>query len=265
MSSATPTSLADMKSAFPDGPTPIEGIPNLETLIVLIFHMCRCAQTHRSPVSVTMNLLFCACPRSIYPFITAEAYPSATYAPIPPVVPDVPNYTACTNKNERTTVKACHAILATTQADIITMNVALVNVFLCLLSSGVLAFFEQMRLQILKIIFTELIYWFINKYGTTTPEDRDANRLRMAADWHLSEGFDAPTIRLFKGGAYSNACIYPIHARDIIDIGIHIRLHPTLLLPQKLSRHSIRSRPSGPRKSLSSTRPPSLQDCMDAA
>jgi hypothetical protein len=42
----------------------------------------------------------------------------------------------------------------------------------------------------------------------------------MAADWHPSEGFDALTIRLFKGGAYSNACDYPIPIRDIIDIGI---------------------------------------------
>ena len=222
MSSATPTSLADMKGAFPDGPSPIEGIPSLETLIELIFHMCRCAQTHRSPASATMNLLFCACPRSIYPFFTAEAYPNASYAPIPPVVPDVPDYSTCTNENERATAKARHAILATTRADIITMNAALVDVFLCLLSSGVRASFEQMRLQMPNIIFTELIDWFTDKYGSTTPEDRDANRLRMAVDWHPSEGFDALTIRLFKGGAYSNACGYPIHARDIIDIGIRV-------------------------------------------
>ncbi len=113
-----------------------------------------------------MNLLFYACPRSIYPFFTAEAYPDATYAPIPLVVPDVPDYSACTNKNERATVKARHAILATTRADIITMNAALVDVFLCLLSSGVRASFEQMRLQIPNIIFTELIDWFI-KYDDT--------------------------------------------------------------------------------------------------
>jgi hypothetical protein len=214
--------LTDMKGAFPDGPAPLEGIPNLETIITLIFHMCRCAQTHRSPASATMNLLFCACPCSIYPFFTADAYPDATYAPIPPVVPDVPDYSTCTNENERATTKACHAILATTRADIITMNAALVDVFLTLISSGVHASFEQIRLREPNIIFVDKIDWFVEKYGTTTPEDRDANRSRMAADWHPSEGFDALTIRLFKGGAYSNACDYPIPLRDIIDIGIRV-------------------------------------------
>jgi hypothetical protein len=67
-----------------------------------------------------------------------------------------------------------------------------------------------------------MIDWFVEKYGTTTPEDRDANRSRMAADWHPSGGFNALTIRLFKGGAYSNACDYPIPIRDIIDIGIRV-------------------------------------------
>ena len=222
MSSATATSLTDMKGAFPDAPTPIEGIPTLETIITLIFHMCRCAQTHRSPASDTMNLLFCACPRSIYPFFTADPYPDQRYAPIPQVVPDVPDYTACTNENERATAKAVHAILATTRADIITMNAALVDVFLSLISSGVRASFEQIRLREPNIIFVDMIDWFVEKYGTTTPEDRDANRSRMAADWHPSEGFDALTTRLFKGGAYSNACDYPIPIRDIIDIGIRV-------------------------------------------
>ena len=220
MSSATATSLADMKGAFPDGPNPIEGIPNLESLITLIFHMCRCAQTHRSPASLTINLLFCACPRSIYPFFTAEAYPDAAYAPIPLIVPDVPDYTACTNKNERATVKARHAINATTRADIITMNAALVDIFLTLLPAGVSASFEQIRLQRPNIIFTELMDWFVEKYSTTTPEDRDANHTRMAADWHPSEGFDTLTIHLFKGGLYANPCDYPIPICDIIDIGI---------------------------------------------
>ncbi len=94
MSSATATSLADMKAAFLDGPDLIQGIPTLELLIQLLFHMCRCTQTHHSPASATMNLLFCTCPVDIYGFFTSERYPDATYAPIPAVVDDVPDYTA---------------------------------------------------------------------------------------------------------------------------------------------------------------------------
>ena len=44
----------------------------------------------------------------------------------------------------------------------------------------------------------------------------------MAADWHLGNGFNALTLRLFTGAAYANAIGYPIVNRDIIDIGIRI-------------------------------------------
>jgi hypothetical protein len=50
--------------------------------------------------------------------------------PILPIVPDVPGYTACTNNNKRTTVKATHAINKKTRVDIITMNTTLADVFL---------------------------------------------------------------------------------------------------------------------------------------
>jgi hypothetical protein len=143
MSSATATSLSDMKGAFTDGPKAIPGTPTLESLIQLLFHMCCCAQTHHSPASNTMNLLFCGCPQKIYPFFTSETYPYNGYAPIPPIVPDVPAYDTCNNENECATAKAKHAILATTRADIITMNVALVDSFLILLSAGVRASFQQ--------------------------------------------------------------------------------------------------------------------------
>jgi hypothetical protein len=35
-----------------------------------------------------------------------------------------------------------------------------------------------------------MLEWFAQHYGTTTAEDRDANRQRMAADWHPSNCFD---------------------------------------------------------------------------
>ncbi len=83
----------------------------------------------RSPASATMNLLFCAAPPDLYAFLTAEAYPAAS-APFLPIVPDVPNYTECTNDNKCATVKATHAIDKKTRADIVTMNTALANIFL---------------------------------------------------------------------------------------------------------------------------------------
>jgi hypothetical protein len=124
----TKTSLVDMKTKFLQALEPIQEIPTLQSLIELLFHLCCCVQTQRSPASATMNLLFCAAPPDVYAFLTAEAYPAA-FVPILPIVPDVPGYTACTNNNKRTTVKATHAINKKTWADIITMNTALADVF----------------------------------------------------------------------------------------------------------------------------------------
>jgi hypothetical protein len=89
-----------------------------------------------------MNLLFCAAPSDVYPYLTGEAYPAA-FAPFPPIVPDVPNYTECRNINEHATVKATHAINKKTRVDIITMNTTLANVFLKALSLQVCASFLQ--------------------------------------------------------------------------------------------------------------------------
>ena len=131
-----------MKAGFPDGPEPIQGIPTLDLLIHILFHMCRCAQTHRSPASDTMNLLFCACPRAIYGFFTSDAYPDGRFAPLPPVVANVPDFMTCTNENEQASVKMLHAIATKTRADIITMYAVLTNISLGLLSSGVRASYQ---------------------------------------------------------------------------------------------------------------------------
>jgi hypothetical protein len=73
----TETTLSDMKAGFPPLPEPIQGIPTLQSLIELLFHLCCCAQTQRLPTSVRMNLLFCAAPLNVNAFLTMEAYPDA--------------------------------------------------------------------------------------------------------------------------------------------------------------------------------------------
>ena len=215
------TSLADMKAGFPFAPKPIQGIPTLKSLIELLFHMCRCAQTHCSPASNTMNLLFCACPRPIYGFFTADAYPD-TFAPILPIVDEEPDYASCTGKNDRTTTRARHAFDKKTRAEIITMNAALTHVFLNAVLVGVHAAFLQRRLCEPNIVFIDVFEQFAQHYDTTMAEDCHMNCQRMATDWHPSDGFDALALRLFPGTAYANATGYPIVDHDIIDIGICI-------------------------------------------
>ncbi len=156
-----------MKGGFPPSPKPIQGIPMLQSLIELIFHLCRCAQTQRSPTSATMNLLFCAAPCNVNAFLTTEACPDA-FAPFPPEVPNVPDYTACVNDNGRATVRATHAWDKKMQADILTMNTALTNIFLEAMSSQVRASFQQRHLCKPNIVFVDLFPWFVNQYSKTT-------------------------------------------------------------------------------------------------
>jgi hypothetical protein len=129
MSTMLETTLLDMKAGFPPLPKPIKVIPTLQSLIELLFHLCRCAQTQRSLASVTMNLLFCAAPCNVYAFLTTKAYPDA-FAPFSHKVPDVPNCTTCVDNNGRTTFRATHAQDKKMQADIVTMNTALADVIL---------------------------------------------------------------------------------------------------------------------------------------
>jgi hypothetical protein len=181
MSTMMGTSLADIKTRFLQAPEPMQGIPTLQSLIELLFHLCCCTQTQRSPASATMNLLFCTAPPGVYAFLTAEAHP-ATFAPFPPIVQDVPVYTACTNDNKRATVKATHAINKKTQADIVTMNIALADIFLEALSLQVRTSFLQWGLHELNIIFVDMFVWFVDYYRKTMAEDRKANHQCMAAD-----------------------------------------------------------------------------------
>jgi hypothetical protein len=155
MSTMTETTLMDMKAGFLPLPKLIQGIPMLQSPIELLFHLCHFAQTHQSPASTTMNLLFCAAPCNVYALLTTELSPDAI-APFPPKVLNVPNYTACVDNNNCATDRATHVQDKKTQADIITMNTALANIFLEAMSSQVRASFQQQCLCKPNIVFINL-------------------------------------------------------------------------------------------------------------
>jgi hypothetical protein len=136
MSTLTETLLVDMEAEFSPAPKPIQRIPTFQSLINLLFHLCSCTQMHQSPASTIMNLLFYAAPKDIYAFLTTEAYPMA-FAPFPPLIPDVPDFSECTDENERATVRTKHALNKKMRANIITMNIALTDIFLdCIFIPG---------------------------------------------------------------------------------------------------------------------------------
>jgi hypothetical protein len=168
-----------------------------------------------------MNLLFCAALRDVYAFLTTEAYPD-NFAPFLPKVPDLPDYTVCANDNGHATVCAMHAQDKKMQADIMTMNTALTNVFLDAMLSQVRASFHQQHLCKPNIGFVNLFLWLVNQYGKRTAEDCEANRQRMAADWHPANGFNALILCLFTEAVYTSSAGFKMNNVDIVDIGLRI-------------------------------------------
>jgi hypothetical protein len=108
------------------------------------------------------------------------------------------------------------------QADIITMNTALANVFLEAVSSQVRNSFQQLHLCEPNIVFVDLFLWFINQDGKTTAEDHEANPQCMAADWHPANGFDALILCLFTGAAYASSTGFKMNNINMVDIGLRI-------------------------------------------
>ena len=103
------TPAANMSLAFPKPPDPSLGTPTLFVFVLnnLLQYMCKCAQTHKSPISKKMNLLYVAIDPTLYAhYARSEAYPINGY-PLPPEVNDVPNYTSAVDSNY------CAAIITT--------------------------------------------------------------------------------------------------------------------------------------------------------
>jgi hypothetical protein len=102
------------------------------------------------------------------------------------------------------------------------MNAALPDVFLDALSLQVHASFQQHCLCEPNIVFVNMFEWFVGHYGKTTAKDRDANRQRMAANWHPTNRFDTLTLRLFTGVAYAGCRGYTMADCNIANIGLRI-------------------------------------------
>ena len=214
-------SVADMKAGFPPPPPPVVGQPTLLSLVTLITYIAQCAQTHRSPISPSMNLLYTAVNAKMYANFTDEDYPNGNY-PFPPEVPDVPNYALCFTENDRARVKTEHALAQKTRADVINMNAALCDTFLSLIPEVFRAAYDHRRLNNPNSVFNEMFEFFVTKFGASTPDDREANRQRMAMDWHPSQGFETLENRLFIGQAYSHVANHPINDEDLVDIGLRV-------------------------------------------
>ncbi len=221
MSALMETSLTSMKTAFPTAPEPVQGIPTLHSLIKLMLHMCRCAQTHKTPASEDMNMLFCAAAPDLYAFFMKEAYPKEFF-PVPKEVEEVPDFKNCTDDNQCETLKLTHALARKTRADIITMNPALSDIFLANLPKLIHNGYNPICMGLPNTVFLHMFQWFIKKYGIATAEEREENWQLMATNWQPANSFEQLVTRLFLGASYTSAARYLMEECNIIDISLRV-------------------------------------------
>jgi hypothetical protein len=179
-----------MYLAFPTPPKSSLGTPNLFVLNDLLQYLCKCAQTHKSPISKKMNLLYVAINPTLYGHDSGgEAYPNGDY-PFPPKVVDVPNYSGCTDTNNHANVEVIHGKALKQWNDVINMNSALIDAFLNLVPVAFKQSQKQIWMENPNSVFCKMFAWFVAKYGRTSGDDRKAHRTAMALEWHPSQGFD---------------------------------------------------------------------------
>jgi hypothetical protein len=221
MSALIETSLTSMKTAFPTAPNPVQGILMLQSLIELMLHMCRCAQTHKTPASKDMNMLFCAAAPDLYAFFTKEAY-LREFFPFPKEVEELPDFKNCMDDNQRETLKSTHALAKKTRADIVTMNAALLDVFLANPPKLIRDGYNPICMGLPNTVFLHMFDWFIKKYGVMMAEEREENQQQMAANWQPTNSFEQLIMRLFLGMSYASAARYPMEECNIINIGLRV-------------------------------------------
>jgi hypothetical protein len=231
-SSYAESPAATMRLAFPTPPKSSFGPPNLFVLNNLLQNLCKCAQTHKFPISKKMNLLYVAIDLTLYGYYSGgKAYPDADN-PFPPEVEDVPNYSGCTNTNNCTNVKVTHGMALKQCNDVINMNSALIDTFLDLIPVAFKQSYKQIWMENPNSVFCEMFAWLVVKYGRTSVDDRKTNCTTMALEWNPSQGFELLVTCLFQGATFANLAIHPIPDDDIVDIGICI-IHQTGLFAEE--------------------------------
>jgi hypothetical protein len=127
-----------------------------------------------------MYMLFCAAAPDLYAFFTKKAY-SKTFSPFLKEVEEVPDFNNCTDNNQREMLKLTHALAKKTRADIVTMNAALLDVFLMNLPKLICNGYDPIRMGLPNTAFLHMFDWFFKKYGIMTAKEREENQQQMAA------------------------------------------------------------------------------------
>jgi hypothetical protein len=169
-----------------------------------------------------MNMPFLAASPDLYSYFTNKTYPSSNF-PFPKEVDDVPDFSdfsTCISDNERKSLKATHFCNHKTRGDIVTMNVALSDIFLSNLPKAICETYKSIHMKQLSTVFLHMFNWFITKYGYITTKDSE----EFGREWP-TPGVPPKVLSPLQCTSssalptpYASAARYPMDDRDIIDI-----------------------------------------------
>ncbi len=154
------------------------------------------------------------------------------FAPFLAVVPDVPNFSTCNDKNKRATTQATHALAKKTRVDIITMNIALAYVFLECLSSQVRTSFQQQHLHEPNIVFIDMLLWFVSHNGKNDIRRLQSQSSLDGCGLASSNRFNHLVLRLFTGAAFASSAGYLMNGIDVLDIGLCVIKHSRMYMEE---------------------------------
>jgi hypothetical protein len=104
-----------------------------------------------------MNMLSLAASLDLCSYFISKAYPSS-YFLFPKEVDDIPDFSACTSDNKRKSLKATHACDQKTRADIVTINLALFDVFLANLPKAICKTYKLIHMKQPNTVFLHMFH-----------------------------------------------------------------------------------------------------------
>ena len=221
-----------MMACFPPAVPIIQGEPTTKELIRVLHHLMTCSQSHETAFS-EQNLLYVCLPANLYATHTANPYPNDPPDPGPvAVIPAGADVALASN------LRAMWELANMYYKDVKTMNSALTDRFLSLISMIARAEFEKTRYGNPNQTFQNTFQWFLLRYATSDENDREANKQSMNRDWIIQQGFQTLVQQIEDGIEYATFASHPIPDQDVVNIAMRVLMRQGLFTTQYEEWHA---------------------------
>ena len=116
--------------------------------------------------------------------------------------------------------------------DIETMNSALVDRFLSLISLIFKSNYEEYRMSNPEESFRDCVQYFINHFGATIENKQEANKEMMKAEWGIHQEWEALKKQIEDDITYASFAQHLIPDKEVVDIAMKVIMHTGLFANQ---------------------------------